>query len=183
MVLSGDSLSLELPLDMRAAMEKALAREESCGLGGGVYSMATARGRGSVRRCPDGAGGRTGRGWRSRDTGNGSAPGAARSPALTRGRGDPIGRRPIGAGTRQGPRPGPARPRGRGRRRAAAAARGGTDGRTEGGEGEEGRALPARRVGRGRPALGSPQPLPFWAPQLRSPPGPRLRFGERPPLL
>lgn len=45
MVLSGDSLSLELPLDMRAAMEKALAREESCGLGGGVYSMASRRGR------------------------------------------------------------------------------------------------------------------------------------------
>lgn len=74
MVLSGDSLSLELPLDMRAAMEKAFAREESCGLGGGVYSMATARGRGSVRRCPDGAGGRTGRGWRSRDTGSALLP-------------------------------------------------------------------------------------------------------------
>lgn len=38
-------MSLELPLDMRAAMEKALAREESCGLGGGVYSMASRRGR------------------------------------------------------------------------------------------------------------------------------------------
>lgn len=43
-------MSLELPLDIRAAMEKALAREESCGLGGGVYSMATRRRRlGSAR--------------------------------------------------------------------------------------------------------------------------------------
>lgn len=180
MVLSGDSLSLELPLDMRAAMEKALAREESCGLGGGVYSMATARGRGSVRRCPDGAGGREDRpgvaepGYRER-----SAPGAARSPALTRGRGDPIGRRPIGAGTRQGPRPGPARPRGRGRRRAAAAG-GATDAGREGGEGS---ARPQGGEGAAGPRDGSSQPLPFWAPQPRSPPGPRLRFGERPPLL
>lgn len=105
---------MELPLDIRAAMEKALAREESCGLGGGVYSMASRRGSGAAWTGAGAAavvvvvataaaaerGDRTG--------GRRSAPGAVRSPALTRGRRDPIGRRPIGGGTRQGPRPGPA---------------------------------------------------------------------------
>lgn len=45
-------MSLELPLDIRAAMEKALAREESCGLaGGGVYSMAKRQRGGSAGGC------------------------------------------------------------------------------------------------------------------------------------
>jgi len=39
MVLSSASWSFGLPLDMSAAMENALAREESCGLGDDVYSM------------------------------------------------------------------------------------------------------------------------------------------------
>lgn len=40
MVFSSGSLSLlDFPLDMRAAMEKALARDDSCGLGEDVYSM------------------------------------------------------------------------------------------------------------------------------------------------
>lgn len=77
MVLSGDSLSLELPLDMRAAMEKALAREESCGLGGGVYSMATVR----LGVALPGRGGREDRpGWRSRDTGSTLLPARRASP-------------------------------------------------------------------------------------------------------
>lgn len=39
-MFSEGSFSLETPpLDMSAAMEKALAREESCGLGDAVYSM------------------------------------------------------------------------------------------------------------------------------------------------
>lgn len=40
MVFSAFSFSLEVPLDISAAMEKALAREESCGLGEALYSMA-----------------------------------------------------------------------------------------------------------------------------------------------
>lgn len=40
MVFSAASFSLEPPLDMSAAMEKALAREESWGLGDAVNSMA-----------------------------------------------------------------------------------------------------------------------------------------------
>lgn len=52
MVLSAGSFSLGLPLAMRAAMEKALAREESCGLGGAVYSMARGRPGGSVGSGP-----------------------------------------------------------------------------------------------------------------------------------
>lgn len=40
MVFSVASFSLEPPLDMSAAMEKALAREDSCGLGDAVNSMA-----------------------------------------------------------------------------------------------------------------------------------------------
>lgn len=47
MVFSVPSFSLEPPLDMSAAMEKALAREESCGLGDAVNSMAP-----SVRSWP-----------------------------------------------------------------------------------------------------------------------------------
>lgn len=47
MVFSAASFSLEPPLDMSAAMEKALAREESCGLGDAVNSMAP-----SVRSWP-----------------------------------------------------------------------------------------------------------------------------------
>lgn len=48
MVLSSVSLSLlDFPLDIRAAMENALAREESCGFGDDVYSM-SGGGRGSV---------------------------------------------------------------------------------------------------------------------------------------
>lgn len=39
MVFSSDSLSFDFPLDMRAAMEKAFALEESCGFGEEVYSM------------------------------------------------------------------------------------------------------------------------------------------------
>lgn len=40
MVLSSVSLSLlDFPLDIRAAMENALARDESCGFGDDVYSM------------------------------------------------------------------------------------------------------------------------------------------------
>ena len=39
MVFSAASFSLEPPLDMSAAMEKALAREESWGLGDAVNSM------------------------------------------------------------------------------------------------------------------------------------------------
>lgn len=84
MVFSGDSLSLELPLDMRAAMEKALAREESCGLGGGVYSMVTVRGRSGVwcgmARCGAARTGWTGRGWRSGDTGSTLLPVPRASP-------------------------------------------------------------------------------------------------------
>lgn len=41
MVFSAASFSLEPPLDMSAAMEKALAREESWGLGDAVNSMAS----------------------------------------------------------------------------------------------------------------------------------------------
>ena len=52
MVLSAASLSLELPLDMRAAIEKALARDESCGFGGGVYSMASPAGAARIRYAP-----------------------------------------------------------------------------------------------------------------------------------
>lgn len=136
MVLSEDSLSLELPLDMRAAMEKALAREESCGLGGGVYSMATHRRSGWARGGRDGVSGAAEPGYRAE--GKRSAPSAARSPALTRGRGDPIGRRPIGSGTRQGPRPG----RGGGRRRAE-------EEEENKEEEEEWRAVPAGGEGRG----------------------------------
>jgi hypothetical protein len=40
MVFSAASFSLEPPLDMSAAMEKALAREDSWGLGDAVNSMA-----------------------------------------------------------------------------------------------------------------------------------------------
>ncbi len=39
MVLSSDSLSFDVPLDMSAAMEKAFALEESWGFGEEVYSM------------------------------------------------------------------------------------------------------------------------------------------------
>lgn len=40
MVFSSVSLSLlGFPLDIRAAMEKAFARDESCGFGDDVYSM------------------------------------------------------------------------------------------------------------------------------------------------
>lgn len=39
-VFSSVSLSLLFPLDIRAAMENAFAREESCGFGEAVYSMA-----------------------------------------------------------------------------------------------------------------------------------------------
>lgn len=39
MVFSSVSLSLGFPLDIRAAMEKAFARDESCGFGEDVYSM------------------------------------------------------------------------------------------------------------------------------------------------
>lgn len=46
MVFSAASFSLEPPLDMSAAMEKALAREESWGLGDAVNSMAS-----STRSC------------------------------------------------------------------------------------------------------------------------------------
>lgn len=43
MVLSSVSLSLlDFPLDIRAAMENALARDESCGFGDDVYSMSVA---------------------------------------------------------------------------------------------------------------------------------------------
>lgn len=44
MVFSAASFSLEPPLDMSAAMEKALAREESWGLGDAVNSMASSTG-------------------------------------------------------------------------------------------------------------------------------------------
>lgn len=45
MVLSSVSLSLlDFPLDIRAAMENALARDESCGFGDDVYSMSGGEG-------------------------------------------------------------------------------------------------------------------------------------------
>lgn len=163
MVLSGDSLSLELPLDMSAAMEKALAREESCGLGGGVYSMATARGRGSVRRCPDGAGGRAG------PAGGGGAgiPGAlcSRRRALPRLNAGPRRSYRPAANRRRDTSRAPARPgpaAGEGAEAGSSRSSRRRDGQTEGGEEDEGRALPPRRVGRGRPALGT-------APRSRSP--------------
>lgn len=44
MVFSSASLSLlGFPLDIRAAMEKAFARDESCGFGDEVYSMSVKR--------------------------------------------------------------------------------------------------------------------------------------------
>lgn len=44
MVFSSASLSLlDFPLDIRAAMEKALARDESCGFGDEVYSMSVCK--------------------------------------------------------------------------------------------------------------------------------------------
>lgn len=50
MVLSSVSLSLlDFPLDIRAAMENALARDESCGFGDDVYSMSV----GTKQREPD----------------------------------------------------------------------------------------------------------------------------------
>lgn len=46
-MLSSVSLSLlDFPLDIRAAMENALARDESCGFGDDVYSMSVAGGKG-----------------------------------------------------------------------------------------------------------------------------------------
>lgn len=48
MVFSSGSLSLlDFPLDIRAAMENALARDESCGFGDDVYSIS---GRGGENR-------------------------------------------------------------------------------------------------------------------------------------
>lgn len=174
MVLSGDSLSLELPLDMRAAMEKALAREESCGLGGGVYSMATRRRSSSARRCPD----REYRGQRSAVTGRAegkhSAPGAARSPALTRGRGDPIGRWPIGGGTRQGPRPGRGGGGGGGREEEE---------EEKEGEGWDGLCPPAGWARSGRISGGLPTAAPPSSNRAPLPPRLLERFGVRPPLL
>jgi hypothetical protein len=49
MVLSSASLSLGFPLDMRAAIENAFAREESCGFGDDVYSMVGTRGTNSLQ--------------------------------------------------------------------------------------------------------------------------------------
>lgn len=127
MVFSGDSLSLELPLDMRAAMEKALAREESCGLGGGVYSMATVRGRSAVR-CGAARTGRTG----GPAEGSGAGiPGAlcSRCRALPRLNAGPRrSYRPAAnrrRDTSRAPaRPGPARPREHRARRCPSASRG-----------------------------------------------------------
>lgn len=186
MVLSGDSFSLELPLDIRAAMEKALAREESCGLGGGVYSMASRRGSGAawtgagagaaaavvvaVAERGDRAGGRR------------SAPGAVRSPALTRGRRDPIGRRPIGGGTRQGPRPGPAAEAG-GREGGREEEDDGDDDDDDG-DGGGGFCPPAGWAGGGRCSRGLPAAAPppgNTAPAPRR--GPGCGLGVRPPLL